>query len=165
MARTAIGPDETAAELEPRLADIGAPLVLQAIEALATGNMQPIEQNPTEATLAPRLKKSDGQVDWSRSAGAIANQVRALQPWPKTHTFWHREAGEPLRLILERVSVEHYPVAAEPGIVLEASGDRLLVTTGHDALRLEAIQPSGKRVLSTAEFLRGYPVRSGDRFA
>src|SRR5262249_10998900 len=123
-----------------------------------------IVQNPAEATRAPRLKKELGQVDWTRSAAAIKNQVRALQPWPKTYTLWHRPAGEPLRLILERVRVVS-GAAANPGTVLEAAGDQLVIATSEEALAIDAIQPAGKRVLSTAEFLRGYPVRAGDRFS
>ena len=91
--RLPIGPDDTAADLEPRLAELGAPLVTQAIEELIGGTARAIAQDATQATRAPRLKKTDGQVDWSRPAAAIRNQVRALVPWPKTHTFWQRPAG------------------------------------------------------------------------
>ncbi len=160
--RLPIGPDDTAADLERRLAELGAPLVLQSIEDLIAGKAVAIDQDASQATRAPRLKKTDGQVDWSRPATAIRNQIRALVPWPKTHTFWQRPAGEPLRLILEKVSV--IDGRGEPGVVLEAAGDRLVIAAGEQALLLEAIQPAGKRVLSAAEFLRGYPVRVGERF-
>jgi methionyl-tRNA formyltransferase len=167
QARTPIGPEETAAELEPRLAELGATLVLEAIEALEAGTACAIEQDADQATRAPRLKKKLGQVEWSRPAAAIKNQVRALEPWPKTHTFWRRPGGEPLRLILDKVRVEPQatsPVGdVPPGTVLEAQGDRLLIATGQGALAIEAIQPAGKRVLSTGEFLRGYGVRPGAR--
>ncbi len=163
QASTPIGPEETAVELEPRLADLGAPLVLEAIEQLEAGTAQAIPQDPAQATRAPRLKKELGQVDWSRSAQAIQNQVRALQPWPKTYTLWQRASGDPLRLILEKVHVETAPTA-EPGTVLEAKGDRLAIATGEGALAIDAIQPAGKRVLLTGEFLRGYAVRAGEKF-
>jgi methionyl-tRNA formyltransferase len=159
-----IGPDDTAADMEPRLAEMGAPLVLEAIAALEAGTARPLEQDPAQATRAPRLKKELGAVDWTRSAVAIKNQVRALQPWPKTYTFWRREGAEPLRLILDRVHVE--PAAGgEPGMVLEAQGERLVIASGEGGLAIEAIQPAGKRVLSAGEFLRGYAVRPGERFA
>ena len=163
QARTPIGPEETAADLEPMLAELGAPLVVQAIDDLAAGTVHAIDQDPAQATRAPRLKKELGQVEWRRSAAEIKNQVRALQPWPKTYTFWQRPGGEPLRLILEKVQVEP-ALPAEPGMVLEAKGDRLAIATGQQALVIDAIQPAGKRVLSAAEFLRGYPVRPGERF-
>jgi methionyl-tRNA formyltransferase len=161
--RLPIGADDTAVTLEPRLAELGAPAVLEAIEQLIAGKAQPIPQDPAQATKAPRLKKEDGIVDWSRTAVQIRNQVRALVPWPKTFTFWHRPNGEPLRLILDRVAVAENSTSP-PGTVIEASGDRLLIATGNGALQLESLQPAGKRVLSAAEFLRGYPVRLGEHF-
>lgn len=165
QAATFIGPDETAAELEPRLAELGAPLVLESIDALATGTARPIEQDSAQATRAPRLKKEDGAVDWSRPAAAIKNQVRALQPWPKSHTFWQRPDHEPVRLILSRVQVEPDSGGGEPGTVLEAAGGRLVIATGDGGLAIDEIQPAGKRALSAADFLRGYPVQPGQRFA
>jgi methionyl-tRNA formyltransferase len=164
QAAVEIGLRETAEELEPRLAELGAPLVIEAIESLDAGTARAIEQDPELATRAPRLKKSDGLVDWRRPAQAIDNQTRALRPWPKAHTFWQRGAGEPLRLILERVEVVPADRSSPPGTVLEAAGDRLVVAAGQDAVRILSIQPAGKRPLSASEFLRGYPVKPGDRF-
>lgn len=163
-ASTPIGPDETAAELEPRLAQLGAPLVLEALATIEAGTALPIAQDPALATRAPRLTKEMGKVDWTRAATDLRNQVRALQPWPKTYTFWQRPSGEPLRVILDKVHVEPQATPAEPGTVLEAQGERLVVATGAGGLRIEALQPAGKRVLSAGEFLRGYPVRPGQRF-
>ncbi len=164
QARLAIGPDETAAELEPRLAELGAPLVCQTIDALECGDVKPIPQDSALVSKARRLRKSDGAIDWSRSAEQIRNQVRALQPWPGCYTYWQRPGGAPLRLIVGRVAVAPALVAGEPGTLLEAAGDRLVVVTGHDALNLVSVQPSGKRPLSAPEFLRGYRVEPGQRF-
>jgi len=164
QARTPIGPHETAADLEPRLADLGAPLVVRSIADLAAGTAQPLEQDPALATRARRLRKSDGQIDWSRPAVALANQLRAFQPWPKSYTQWQRPGGEPLRLLIEQAQVEPYSGEASPGTVLEASGPRLVIATGHDALAIQALQPAGKRVMATDELLRGYPVREGQHF-
>jgi len=162
QASTPIAAEENAVELEGRLAELGAPLVLRALDELERGTAKPIEQDAAQASRAPRLKKELGQVDWQRGAAEIANQVRALVPWPKTYTFWQRPGGTPLRVILEKVRV--VDAAGEPGLVLEASGDQLVIATGQGGLVIEAIQPSGKRVMSAGEFLRGYPVRAGQRF-
>jgi methionyl-tRNA formyltransferase len=159
--KTAIGPDEICAELEPRLAALGAPAVLAAIDAIEAGTAQPIEQDPSQATRAPRLTKSLGEIDWSRSASAIRNQIRAFNPWPNSFTVWSYEGHEPLRLIIDRAHVERSSVSAAPGTILEASGDRLVVAAGQNALAIDRIQPAGKRVLTTGEFLRGYPLRVG----
>jgi methionyl-tRNA formyltransferase len=163
QARTPIGPAETAAELEPRLAELGASLVCQTIDVLQAGDAKPIPQDPVLVTKARRLRKTDGEINWARSAQQIKNQVRALQPWPGCYTFWRRPDGPAVRLIIGRVAVCPSLVAAEPGTVLEAAGDRLVIVTGHDALNLEIIQPSGKRPLATGEFLRGYRVEPGQR--
>ena len=80
-----------------------------------------------------------------------------------------RPAGEPLRLTLEQVAVEgeatagQAPASVAAGTVVEAAGERLIVVTGHGLLRIEKLQPAGKRVQTAAEFLRGYPVKPGER--
>lgn len=163
--RVSIGSEETAAELEVRLAEIGAPLVCQAIDLLASGQAKPLPQDQSLACKAPRLKKTDGLIDWTRPASAIKNHVRAWEPWPKTYTFWHRTNGEPVRLILGPVAVvERLSTDVLPGAVLEAQGDRLLVAAGSDAVQFLSIQPAGKRLMSVEEFLRGHPVKPGERF-
>jgi methionyl-tRNA formyltransferase len=122
-------------------------------------------QDQALASKAPRLKKSDGEVDWSQSAQRICDQVRALQPWPGTFTQWQRTKG-PMRLLLQRVSVVDGDAAwsnAQPGSIVAIRADQVIVATGHGFLALHEVQPAGKRVLSTREFLRGYPATLGDR--
>ncbi len=162
--RTPIDPDETSVEVEKRLSEIGAWLVRRAIDAVEAGRLEALPQDSRLASKAPRLKKTDGLIDWSRPAGAIKNQIRAVQPWPKAYTFWRRPGGPPLRLILGPVAVVNAPDAsAPPGKVLEAAGDRLVVAAGNGGVQVTSIQPAGKRQLSVEEFLRGYRVRPGDR--
>jgi len=161
--RIAIEPDETAGELEERLARQGAELVLQVVDNLARGTAQPLPQDKSRATKAPRLRKEHGKIDWSRSALEIKNQVRALQPWPRAFTEWQRPTGQPLRLIVHRTSLaEHSATDTAPGTILSADGE-LLVATGDGVLRLETIQPTGKRTMAADEFLRGYQLQPGDQ--
>ncbi len=165
QAATEIGPDETAVELEARLAEMGAWLVRRAIDALEAGRLEALPQNPALASRAPRLKKSDGLIDWSRPAGAIRNQIRAFQPWPKSFTFWHRAEGGPLRLILDAVDVDERSVEARPpGSVVEAGPGRLVIAAGQGLVLPRRIQPAGKRQMTAAEFLRGYRIKPGERF-
>ncbi|MCG2682673.1 MAG: methionyl-tRNA formyltransferase, partial [Planctomycetales bacterium] len=138
QSRTEIGPDETAPELEVRLAEIGARLVCESIDRLESGDSRPLPQDPAPATKAPRLKKTDGALDWTRPAAAIRNHVRAMEPWPKTYTYWHRPDGPPLRVILGSVSVVEN-CSATPGTVIEAAGDRLVIAAGHCAVAPAAI--------------------------
>jgi methionyl-tRNA formyltransferase len=160
--RIAIDPDETAIELEARLAEAGAPLVLGAVDSLERGTLTPIPQDNTLATRAPKLKKSDGQIDWNRSAKQIRNQVRAMKPWPKTYTYWTRPDGKSLRLILEQVRVAPSESDEMPGTVLVASGHQLFVATDDGALQIDQLQPAGKRIMTAEQFLRGYDVKAGD---
>jgi methionyl-tRNA formyltransferase len=165
-ARTEIAPDEDAPALEQRLAQMGIQPVLQAIDMLdawdghtALGTLQ----DPTQATRAPRLQKSHGDVDWTQPAESIVNQVRALRPWPGTYTQWLREQ-RPMRLILERVTVDDQTPNADAGRVTRVEHDVIVVATGHRCLAIHQVQPAGKRIMDTREFLRGHPVRVGDRF-
>lgn len=163
QARTAIEADENAVELERRLAELGASLTVRAIDDLAEGRAAALPQDPALASPARRLRKSDGRIDWSRAAADIRNQVRALEPWPRTYTFWQRPGHPPLRLIPGRCSVVDVPPTAPAGSVLQ-SGDQLIVATGSGGLQIHELQPAGKRMLSAAEFLRGYHIQAGDRF-
>ncbi len=177
QAATMIDPEETAVELETRLAAAGGSLVRRAIDALADGRLEALPQNPALACKAPRLKKTDGAIDWARPALSIKNQIRALEPWPRTYTFWHRGHGAAVRMILGPVDVvnspqgsRHTPCAVRPqtdpapGTVLEASGDRLVIAAGQDAVAPRTIQLAGKRPMGIAELLRGHKIQPGERF-
>jgi methionyl-tRNA formyltransferase len=158
--RVAIDQDETAGQLESRLSELGALLVLRVVDEIQNGTAKVEPQERAAATKAPRLTKEDGLVDWSRPAAAIKNQVRALDPWPRAFTHWQRGSGEPLRLILHRVQATGAPAGGAPGTVVEA-GPRLVVAAGKGAVEILELQPSGKRVMSAPEFLRGYQLPGG----
>ncbi|MHB8898969.1 MAG: methionyl-tRNA formyltransferase [Thermoguttaceae bacterium] len=163
--RTPIGDQETAESLESRLAEIGSWLIRRAIDSLESGNLEALPQDPALASKAPRLKKTDGQIDWNRPAEAIRNQIRAFEPWPKAYTYWYRAQGTPLRLIVGPIRVLDAPDSPPPpGTVLEASGDRLVLATGAGRALLSSVQPAGKRVMEIREFLLGYRVTPGDHF-
>jgi methionyl-tRNA formyltransferase len=163
QSKVAIGAGETAVELEERLAELGAEAVAQGLELLASGHGTSIglPQDTAFVTQAPRLKKTDGQVSWSRTAQQINNQVRAFKPWPRSYTDLFRPDCKPIRLILDEVSVaDDSPQNLKPGTIIDLHKNRLLVATGLGSLSLERIQPTGKRVLAIDEFLRGYPLNS-----
>ncbi len=165
QAPTSIEPNETAVDLGARLAGMGAWLMRRAIDNLEAGRLEALPQDPALASRAPRLKKTDGLIDWNRPAEAVRNHVRAMEPWPKTYTFWHRPEGPPLRLILGRVAVldASHPHAS-PGTILEARGDRIVVAAREGAVVLQSVQPAGKRLLTVKEFLAGNRVQPGQRF-
>ena len=166
-----IDPGETMPELEGRLARLGVDAVRESVEKFATWDRQTAlgaKQDASQVSKAPRLSKADGAVDWTKPARAIVNQIRALKPWPGTYTQWLRPEGEPLRLILDRASVAenieaHALAESEPGQIVLADGRQLLLATGDGVLSLDAVQPAGKRVMAVDEFLRGYPLKAGQR--
>ena len=169
VARTPIDPDETAGELEARLARLGAPLVAESIAALAAGTATILPQDRSLVTRAPKLIKEDGRIDWSKPARAVHDQVRAMQPWPIASTTWPtREPGKPpIRLIVHRTAIFEGEGSSEgqgpPGAVLEAEADRLVVAAGSGAVRVLEVQVPGKKVMPVADFLRGHHVLPGDR--
>jgi methionyl-tRNA formyltransferase len=163
IARIEIGPDETAGELEERLASLGAPLVAQSIAELASGPVPIIPQDREKVTRAPKLRKEDGLIDWSRPARAVHDHVRAMQPWPVASTTWHPgpSAGKmPMRIIVHKTAIADG--RGRPGEVIEATGDRLVVAAGEGALQLLVIQLEGKKAATAAEFLRGHRPQPGD---
>lgn len=161
---TPIGADESAEQLEQRLAELGAQAVLDALPLLENWDGTSVVGHPQsdrQATRAPRLKKDDGRIDWRRTATQISHQIRAFKPWPASYTHFERADGSLQRLIVDQatvdVSSEIEPVAEplEPGCVM-AVGDGLRVATGDGWLKLLSVQPEGKKRMSAGEFLRGY---------
>jgi methionyl-tRNA formyltransferase len=167
--RTTIDPDEDAAQLEERLATMGATAVLEVVDALEWGVAKPIPQGASQASKAPRLKKEQGKIDWARSSQEIKNQVRALRPWPRAYTFWRQPGGALMRLNIDRVALidlsteENVGAASgpQPGTVLETT-TRLVVATADGALEIRELQPAGKRSMSAADFARGNRIAAGD---
>ena len=179
---TLIGSDETHPDLEHRLALLGIEPVHEAICSLAEWDgASPLgtRQDASQATKAPRLKKEHGAIDWTRSAEQIRNQVRALKPWPGTYTFWRRPGHEPLRIVIDQVSILGRGLRAaariagltavqaalggdQPGQVVVSDGKQLIVATGDGGLSVSALAPAGKRHMTVEEFLRGYHIREGD---
>ncbi len=162
--RLAIDPDETAGELEDRLALLGAPLTLRVIDQLAHGTAEALPQDNSQRCRAPRLAKSDGLIDWSRPAPQIKNQVRGLSPWPRAYTFWRPAGGQSVRLVIDRVAVLPEAGPAPAGTVVSTEG-RLVVATGDVALDVLELQPAGKRRMPAADWLRGAAIKPGDVLA
>lgn len=169
-----IGPEETAGELEARLAPLGARLAVQVVGQIAAGTAQGIKQDQSQATKAPKLKKEHGLIDWSRTAKQVCNQIRAMQPWPTAYTYLHRGEQPPQRLIIHRAVAVPVPLHGSvppPGSVhmAEVFPDSLFVTAGEELpagerrmVEVTELQPAGKRRMSAADFLRGHPLQSGD---
>jgi len=151
-----IAPDDTAETLVPRLATMGADLVVETLRRLKTGTVHPRPQDNTQASLAPILKKEDGAVDFSHSANEIFNRIRGFQPWPGAHTKFR---GKTMQIVKANPSTDALPPAE-----LQVRADRLLVGCGHNtSLELLEIQLEGKKRSSAADFVRGYRPNAGEK--
>ena len=145
-----IAPDDTAETLAPRLAAIGADLMVETLRELESGVIQPRPQDNAQASLAPILKKEDGLVDFSRSAGEIFNRIRGFQPWPGAYTKFR---GKSLQIFKARDAANE---ALTPG-ELRLQADQLLVgCASNTCLELLEVQLEGKKRSSALDFIHGY---------
>jgi methionyl-tRNA formyltransferase len=158
--QTGIGADETAPELTAQLADAGAPLVVETLRKLDRSEIAPTPQDNSLASLAPILKKEDGEIDWLLSAFTIYNRIRGLQPWPGAFTTFRGKNcqiwGKPLK-----------PVAAggTPGVILPTKEDGVLVICGASTvLHVEHLQLEGRNRVTDAEFMNGARIVPGEHF-
>jgi len=156
-----ISGDMTAGELHDLLASVGAEVLLETIDGLQAGTLKPVPQ-VGEATSAPKLSKELGLIDWTQSAITIHNLVRGLSPIPGSYTFFN---GRMIKIIKSKVSDERQSSGLAPGSVVQAGKNGPLdVQTGRGVLSLLELQPANKRVMTVAEFIRGYRVKPADRF-
>ncbi len=152
----AIAPQDTTETLVPRLAAIGADLMVGTLHGLKAGTIQPRPQDNTEATLAPILKKEDGRIEFHLTAQEICNRVRGFQPWPGTFTSFrgknlHVWAATPVQRTL-----------AEGEVIVDTG--RFIVGCGAGtALALLEVQPEGKKRMAVRDFVHGYRPRTGER--
>jgi methionyl-tRNA formyltransferase len=147
-----IAPTDTAPLLSERLAEHGARLLLEVLEAVAGGTATATPQDESEATHAPRLTRADGSIEWATvSAVEVDRRVRALQPWPGATAPL---AGQPVRLIAGEVG-DATTDGAAPGEVVMTAGDAADVATAAGVYRVGVVQPPGGRPMSAAAYLRG----------
>ncbi len=158
-----IGPEDTAETLGPKLASIGADLMVETLRGLDTGQVHPTPQDHSRATLAPILKKEDGRMDFARSARDLFNRLRGFQPWPGAFTTFK---GKTLQV--HRAQPLQHAVKLTPGEVA-VEGMRLFVGCGKNkdkdtdtALELIEVQLEGKRRMTAQEFINGYRPKPGN---
>ena len=158
-------PEETAGELEERLARLGAACALAALDRLAADAPPAVtEQDASRATHSPILRKEDGRLDFARSGREVADRVRGLQPWPGTFAFLARP-DHPGRMRLRIARARAATAAGAPaGLVLEADKEAIRVACGRASVDFLALQPENRNVLRPQELINGFGVQAGDRF-
>jgi methionyl-tRNA formyltransferase len=152
--RVAIGPLDTALDVEARLAEACIPLIARTLPRLASGDLEFKPQEDGAATYCRRLVKADGALDFAQSAAVLAARINGLFPWPGCAISLH---GQEIKLGL----ADALPSAGPPGEVLGTDADGLRVGTGDGQLRLRRLQRPGGKMLPAAEFLRGFSVPAG----
>ena len=144
-----ISEKDTAESLAPRLAAIGADLIVETLHGLHAGTIHPQKQDNTHATLAPILHKEDGRIDFGRSAQEICNRLRGFQPWPGAFTGFR---GKTLNLTAIQLAAEQIPQAQ----LLVKDGRIFAGCGGNSAIELLELQPEGKKRMPAADFVHGY---------
>jgi methionyl-tRNA formyltransferase len=157
--RTPIGPEETAADLEPRLARLGAAVLLETVRGLGEGTLVPSPQDHARATLAPILEKEDGRIDWGRPAPEIGRRARGFHPWPGAFTV---HDGRLLKAL--RVREEPGATAGEPGTVVAVEPEGVTIACAQGTiLRLVEVQPESRRAMPAEAWALGARIRPGVR--
>ena len=168
---TPIGEEETAGQLEARLATIGAELLVETLTQLRAGAVTPVRQDEAAATYAPRVRKQDGLIDWGMGAEEVARRVRAFDPWPGAQTAL--PGPERRKLLIWRARrMGETPAGAAPGTVLsrlpgkrpdEAEGGLLVACGDRTGLLLIEVQPEGRRRMPALGAVSGRYMSVGDR--
>lgn len=154
----AIRPEDTSVTLWPRLAELGADLLVETLRGFEQKTITAVPQDHAQATLAPILKKEDGQVDFNRTAVEIHNRLRGFQPWPGAYAQFR---GKNLKIVSSRP--EDASSNLNPG-ELRIGDEKLFVGCGAGtALELLQVQPEGKKIMTAREFINGYHPAAGER--
>ena len=153
-----IGPSDTAEVLGPRLAAIGAELVMEAMESIKAGRADFRKQDEKQITFAPKLKKEDGKIDWNMTTPEILNRIRGLKPWPGTYSSIN---GRTIKIISAGEKKGEFS-SFSPGQVITADQkEGLVVKTGDSALSISEVQLEGKKAMGAKPFLRGCNIKPG----
>jgi len=154
-----VAPDETQATLTERLAELGAQALLEALDALARGELHETPQDESQATYTTMVKKEDARIDWSLPAHRIERMVRAYDPWPVAFT---QCKGEELRIYRAAVVEDSIAAPAPPGTLVGLKGPPV-VQCGIGKLRLLEVQAAGRKRMKAEDFVRGRRLTVGDR--
>jgi len=154
---TQVGPEETAGELEARLADLSAQLLLRRLPDWLLGTSQARPQDESLATYTSRVTKEDGRIDWELPADDLVRAVRAYNPWPVAHTFWGERQLRIWRARCVNGRTRAPAARPRPGQVTGIDGEALAIGTGSGVLLAEQLQLPGGRPMAALDLVRGHP--------
>ena len=152
--------EDDAQSLHDTLAREGARLVLETLRQLKEKNLQPVPQDSSLSSYAPKLRKEDGLIDWSKSAGEIHNRIRGLEPWPGAYTF-----SKSKRLRICKTEMAPSDSGDQVGKIARVSDHGIEVGTGDGRIIVTQLQPEGKKRMAAKSFLAGHKINPGDEWA
>ena len=152
-----IDQDETGGSLHDRLAALGPELLIESLNLLSIGQAPREEQDHDQATHVSKLSRSDGEIDWSKSAESIERKIRAFDPWPGTFTYF--PDGTQVK-IFPPVSIEKNR-DSEPGVIISTQSDYITVRCGVGAMSFSLIQPAGRKKMSLSSYMAGKNIEPG----
>jgi len=156
-----ITPNEPAASLHDKLAILGGASIVTTLQDLIDGKLELTPQTETGASYASKVNKLEAAIDWTLDALCIERKIRAFNPYPGALTGL---TGNPVKLWQASV-IDSGRSSGKPGEIINASNDGIVVACGHNALRIEVLQPAGGKKLTAAQFMAGHSISNSDRFA
>ncbi len=172
--KTTIEKNETAGDLHDRLADMAGELVLETLDSLQKGTLEPTPQKG-EPSFAPKLSKDDGLIDWDSSSTTVHDLIRGTYPWPGAYTYYQgekinicrsRDLGKLEGDLVDRLPLQEHVDDSGPGDIIDSGSLGLVVKCGENsAVRLIRLQPPSRCEMSGTDFVNGYHLDVGDRFS
>ena len=172
--RTEIGVNETAGEVHDRLASMAGSLILETLDGLKKKGLEP-EPQTGEPSFAPKLSKEDGLIDWSQPSNNVHDLIRGTYPWPGAYTFLEgeklqvcrsRDLGKLDGELAERLPLKDFGEEIPPGEIIDSGSLGLVIKCGgKTAVKLTRVQPQSRCEMSGTDFVNGYHIEIGDRFA
>jgi methionyl-tRNA formyltransferase len=162
QAKTQIGPEETAGELHDRLAKLAAPLLIETLNRIEDNTAAYTKQEHSKATLAPKLKKADGFLDFSEHAEVLVRKIHGFWPWPgASANYISCKTGKSIRVTIAMTQIvgNSNPSRLPTGTF----DDNLNVICGKDALHIEKIKPAGSDLMTFRAFINGRQTQPGDK--
>lgn len=156
-----LDPKETVPSLEPKVAALGASLLISVIERMENDSLEETEQKEAEATYIKQITKEEGKIDFTEPAAIIERKVRAYTPWPSAYTSLE---GKTFKIWAADVAEYENEECSLPGEVLYVDKKTLLIQSGEGVLALKEVQMEGKKRMTIEEFLRGKKIEKGLRF-
>ena len=156
---TRIRPAETTGVLHDRLAGKAAPLLLELLEKAKKGKLRSARQNSAEASVAPRMKKEDGKIDWNKSPEEIEAHIRAMQPWPGAYT-WIPDGQDQKMLKVFSVILSRR-AKGKPGEIVDVNSHGILVAAKKGGVLLREVQLEGRKRMTAVEYARGAGLVAG----